>query len=30
MDKLFWRWCAGGSIVMILIVCCLWLLVVYG
>ena len=19
MDKLFWRWCAGGSIVMILI-----------
>ena len=26
MDKLFWRWCVGGSIAMIIIVCCIWLL----
>ena len=30
MDKLFWRWCVGGSIVMIIIVCCMWLFLVYG
>ena len=28
MDKLFWRWCVGGSIVMIIIVCYIWLLLV--